>query len=86
MNQQKKRAWNAVQKALASGLLERPGTCEFCKLGTYLHAHHDDYEQPLVVAWLCSSCHQIVHALLRGERVYWLEGDPHGHVDQERAA
>lgn len=27
-------------------------------------AHHLDYEQPLMVMWLCSDCHTQIHRLL----------------------
>ncbi len=61
------RARNKVMKALASGKLI-PQPCENCgkqkraKDGRNLvHAHHDDYDKPLQVRWLCVKCHYRLH-------------------------
>jgi hypothetical protein len=54
-------AHNAVLHALRLGVLERPGCCEACGVGCVPDAHHDDYLQPLVVEWLCRSCHVSHH-------------------------
>ncbi len=34
--------------------------CAFCG-AEYGEAHHLDYNQPLLVVWLCSNCHREVH-------------------------
>lgn len=47
----------AVQVALRSGKLIRPGACEECKVGCKPDAAHSDYQEPLNVRWLCRSCH-----------------------------
>jgi hypothetical protein len=57
-------AWLAVQ----SGELE-PQPCEGCGREQYetrdgrrgIHAHHDDYDNPLEVRWLCYACHGKEH-------------------------
>lgn len=50
----------AVYGAIKSGRLVRQ-PCEVC--GEYeSEAHHDDYEQPLAVRWLCRSHHRAVHS------------------------
>lgn len=53
-----------VQRALKDGSLKRPETCDSCgkkkveKNGrTGIHAHHCDYNWPLLVMWLCRKCH-----------------------------
>lgn len=54
--------------AIAAGRLVRPKTCQECKQPssradgcTAIHAHHDDYSQPLSVRWLCVKCHSAWH-------------------------
>ena len=54
------RASTAVHKALREGELVRPSHCEECETG-HTHGHHDDYEKPLEVRWLCPSCHFTWH-------------------------
>ena len=58
---------NIVEKALKKGLLV-PRDCETCgetyrfKDGrTAVQAHHDDYNKPLDVTWLCQKCHHVWH-------------------------
>ncbi len=61
----KERARAEVQKAVADGRLVRPSLCEKCgkppKRGRQILAHHDDYNKPLDVRWLCDKCHGKVH-------------------------
>lgn len=60
---EKRAAHQAVQTALRNGTLVRQ-PCEVC--GTVkVHAHHDDYERPLSVRWLCHTHHMEHHAMLR---------------------
>lgn len=57
-----RRAYDAVRSALKSGRLVRPDSCQSC--GTTerrIDAHHDDYEKPLDVKWVCRSCHFLSH-------------------------
>lgn len=56
-NPDKHRAHAAVAYAISKGRLVRPTTCERCGTGCKPEASHDDYAQPLVVEWLCRSCH-----------------------------
>jgi hypothetical protein len=64
----KGRVREAVHLALAGGLLERQ-QCEVCGLAHVQHntpsavvAHHDDYNRPLDVRWLCNRHHRLWHA------------------------
>lgn len=53
-----------VFRALRAGRLVRPATCSRCP-NEGPHAHHEDYAKPLVVVWLCVTCHVRRHAELR---------------------
>lgn len=63
----KRDVYRAVKRALKSGELVRPKSCERCGGGKRIAAHHDDYSKPLQVQWLCSSCHGKRHAELEAE-------------------
>lgn len=56
-----RRAHQAVHRALKRGALVRPSSCEDCGREGAPQAHHDDYERPLDVRWLCASCHKLHH-------------------------
>lgn len=64
----KKRAQHLVEKAGKKNLLiQKP--CEVCgnnerfKDGrTGVQAHHDDYDRPLEIRWLCQKCHYEWHS------------------------
>ena len=54
----RKAARGRVYDAVLRGDLVKPTTCERCnKETTSLHGHHEDYDFPLVVDWLCRRCH-----------------------------
>lgn len=62
-------AHNLVETAIEQGVLVRGTACEACgKSGTMrdgrtvVQAHHDDYNKPLSVRWLCQPCHHTWHA------------------------
>ena len=50
---------SAVAKAIKSGELVRQN-CERCENENSL-AHHEDYDKPLMVYWLCQPCHKQRH-------------------------
>jgi len=62
-------AQTTIRNHLSAGLLQRPTRCEKCGAsGRMIEAAHFDYDEPLVVRWLCRSCH-----------VRWDKSDPkHG--------
>ena len=55
-----------THSAIENGSLIRPDICSVC-CGTdkYIQAHHDNYDRPLEVVWLCNSCHNELHKQLR---------------------
>jgi ribosomal protein S27AE len=53
---------NAVHRAIKAGLLVR-FPCEKCSAEKSV-AHHEDYDQPLAVRWLCQACHVQHHKAL----------------------
>lgn len=54
-------AHRAVARALAAGVIVKPAICDRCPSTDRIQAHHDDYNQPLVVMWLCPVCHANRH-------------------------
>lgn len=61
---EKIKARNVINNAIYRGALEKPARCESCKQLTEsrkLHAHHQDYDKPWDVDWLCNACHSRLH-------------------------
>jgi len=58
------RAHSAVARAIRSGDIQRE-PCVRCGEQKTL-AHHEDYDLPLDVVWLCQPCHKQRHKELRG--------------------
>jgi len=59
----KKRAVHCrVSNAIRDGRMAKVNKCECCgKSDCRVVAHHDDYEQPFEVSWLCTVCHCAWH-------------------------
>lgn len=62
------KAHDKVEKAILAGRLVRPNNCEQCGASgrfedgrSAIQAHHDDYNKPLHVRWLCQPCHHEWH-------------------------
>lgn len=62
---EKQRIRKKVQRAVKSGRLARPDKCSKCQTECVPHGHHEDYDRPLDVVWLCEPCHAAVHTLDR---------------------
>lgn len=59
-------AHQKVYRAVKTGKLVKPTSCERCRLdASRIEAHHDDYSKPLNVKWLCTLCHSITHQELK---------------------
>lgn len=52
-------AHSAVRQAIMKGTLKKQ-PCEICG-ETKSEAHHDDYDKPLDIRWLCKKCHTEWH-------------------------
>ncbi len=56
------KARNKVAKAIREGLLKRSLRCAMCgKSNRRINGHHENYDIPYAVIWLCSSCHKKIH-------------------------
>ena len=72
-----KRAHDIVDNAIRYGKLINPHVCECCgcvdtphKNGASdIQAHHDDYNFPLKVRWLCQKCHFEWHKVHKAKEV-----------------
>lgn len=67
-----------VNRALADGIITKPKHCPFCKKKKYLMpngewkpakicGHHEDYNRPMDVIWMCSRCHCRCHVGIYAE-------------------
>mgnify|MGYP003312346089 CR=1 FL=1 len=54
-------AHQKVAQAKRVGTLIEPMMCEACGYMGSLHAHHEDYDKPYDVMWLCPECHRSLH-------------------------
>ena len=50
-----------ISRAVLNGTLTKPKTCPQCGRGGKINAHHDDYNKPLDIIWLCQGCHVRLH-------------------------
>lgn len=56
-----------VRRMVERGEIPKKSECESCGAtqadftGNQLHAHHDDYNKPYEVRWLCNACHKNWH-------------------------
>lgn len=74
-NPEKRAAHHALKNAIRSGSIEKPKECSRCgniPRRRDLHGHHEDYEKPLEVEWICAKCHTGEH------KPYWEDFEPRG--------
>lgn len=69
-NPKKYEAHLAVHNAVKAGQLEKRA-CEVCGVAS-VDAHHDQYEEPLLVRWLCRLHHTRLHHY--GEDMFPIDG------------
>ncbi len=56
-------ARNKLRDAVRRGRIKKPTHCSICRRLTearLLHGHHEDYDKPLEVKWICVHCHNIL--------------------------
>lgn len=64
-------AVNMVYDYVKAGKLKRPIYCQDCGAKhPKLHGHHQDYDKPLEVIWLCPICHHKKHPELAFRPAY----------------
>ena len=62
-DRRRQKAHDAVRRAILSGKL-KSSSCERCGDENTL-AHHENYDKPLDVMWLCQPCHKKRHKELK---------------------
>lgn len=59
-NKDKRRAHSKVSTALRNGTLKKEA-CKICGSSIRVEGHHEDYNKPLCVIWLCPKHHSELH-------------------------
>ena len=60
-NPEKIAAQQKCRRAIKKGELLRPEICSECNVPCKPDAHHEDYNKPYEVTWLCKKCHLNTH-------------------------
>jgi DNA-directed RNA polymerase subunit M/transcription elongation factor TFIIS len=55
------RARHKLRAAIKRGIIVRPTVCPQCGVEGMVEAHHENYDEPYTVTWLCKSCHTAHH-------------------------
>lgn len=66
-NPEKRRAQDLAVYAVRKGLLIRQ-PCFICGSTHNIHGHHENYDKPLEIIWLCSFHHRARHKQLKKEK------------------
>ena len=61
---EKRNAQSLLQYAVKVGKIKRPVKCSQCGKKCEPEGHHNDYNRPLKVTWLCHQCHINIHVNL----------------------
>lgn len=62
----KRRAWDSIMTELRAERLKKLNHCIICESKNDIHKHHEDYEKPYDILWLCAKCHGKIHRI-KGE-------------------
>lgn len=70
-NRMLRQAHHAVESAVKSGRLVRPGKCQECRRFGPVQAHHENYHPDhwLDVRWLCALCHALADRSRSGDEL-----------------
>ncbi len=55
------KAMDKLKQAIIKGLIHKPSKCALCGKKGRINGHHEDYDSPYKVCWVCSSCHKKIH-------------------------
>lgn len=64
MRLRKRSARYAAALAEQLGLISRPRSCQWCRRHAHLERHHWDYDNPLLVTYLCHDCHVVADNMI----------------------
>lgn len=59
------RANDKLKRAVKKGAVIKPANCEICdaeRPKEKMQGHHEDYNKPLLVIWMCGECHSNYHS------------------------
>lgn len=54
-------AHQIIANAIARKKIIKPDNCSICNSTKKIESHHDDYTKPLLIRWLCETCHKEWH-------------------------
>lgn len=64
-NPEKMRSKYKYRTAVKNGTLVRPVVCSECEEEARIEGHHEDYDKPLDVIWVCNKCHNKLHGRVK---------------------
>lgn len=60
---EKLKARGLLNYNISKGVIIKPRNCSICNKTGRIEGHHDNYEEPLKVKWLCVACHKNEHKI-----------------------
>ncbi len=57
-----------LYRAVKTGKVKKDSSCSYCGEIKKLEAHHNDYNKPLDVIWVCRGCHNNIENLLKNKK------------------